>query len=128
MNSKTWRSARISADAWGYGSEDVQCEHYSRMGVVQQVVSSIFTPSLTGERSFEVEVAECTGSSMVDAEVEGRVLLCGDCAELERPGVSGTSSRISAGESARSKRFIFLSTYLGLVESGLATFDVVLTD
>lgn len=49
---------------------------------------------------------------MVDAEVEGSVLLCGDCAELERPGVGGRSSRVSVGESARSNRFIFLSTFV----------------
>ena len=48
---------------------------------------------------------------MVDAEVEGSMLLFGDCAELERPGVGGTSSRVSVGESARSKRYIFFSTY-----------------
>lgn len=80
--------------------------------VVQEVESSIVTPSVTEDRIFEVDGAVCTGSSIVDAEVEGSVLLCGDCAELERPGVRGTSSPDSVGESARLNLFIFLSTFV----------------
>lgn len=72
---------------------------------------SIFTPSETAGKVFETGLAKCTGSSVVDAEAEGNVLLCDDCAGLERPGVNGTSSRVSVGESARSKRYIFFSTY-----------------
>jgi hypothetical protein len=54
-----------------------------------------------------VGVAECTGSSMVDVFVLGIELVCGDCAELESPGVGGASfdsftSRGIVGESTRS--------------------------
>lgn len=66
---------------------------------------------MTEGKDFEAEDAECTGSSVADADVEGRLLLCGDCAELERPGVGGTSSRVSVGESARSYLNIFFSTF-----------------
>ena len=48
-------------------------QHYSRV-VVQEVGTLIFTPSVT-EGEFEAGVPECTDSSMVDAEVEGIVLL-----------------------------------------------------
>lgn len=39
------------------------------------------------------------------------MLLCSDCAELERPSEDDRSERVSVGESARSKRYIFFSTY-----------------
>jgi len=41
------------------------------VGVVHELESSIFTPSVTEASGFEDAVAECTGSSMVDAVVEG---------------------------------------------------------
>ena len=85
------------------------CEHYSRIDwivVQEEAGSSTFTASVAVEG--EVFGRECTGSSTVDdGAVEGSMLLWGDCAELDRPGVHGT---VSVGESARSKRFIFFST------------------
>jgi hypothetical protein len=53
------------------------------------------------------EMAECTGSSMVDVLALGMVLLRGDWAELDRAGVGGASfdsfeSRGMVGESTRS--------------------------
>lgn len=72
---------------------------------------------MTEGKDFEAGVAEYTGSSMVDAEVEGRVLLCGDCAELDRPGVGGPSLRVSVGESVRSYLNIFFSTYIKISNS-----------
>lgn len=69
-----------------------QSEHYRSYEVVQEAISSIDTPSVAEVWVFEVEGGECTGSSTVDAEVEGSMLLCGDCTELGRSGVGRASS------------------------------------
>jgi hypothetical protein len=68
----------------------------------------MLTPPRVMVASFSgVGVAECTGSSIVDVFVLGMELVCGDCAELESPGVGGASfdsfaSRGMVGESTRS--------------------------